>query len=142
MSKINWNKYERQIKRQSPKIEKAMEKLARVYSQNVMVDNGDDFVVSFGVSGKGKNTLWVSFEIWDSGDADDGIYGEHGNITFKMVEDGGVIVSDFTPYNYSDNVWVDYEDDKEWDERVECMIQSLPEVKAIIDSWMEDKTNE
>jgi hypothetical protein len=144
-TKTDWTAYERQVARQKPEMLKAMAELAARFGVVTWDDDCDDFNVSFLVerpkpwAGEDyKNRLDVKFSIWDSGDADDGIYGQHGNFVLDIVEEGGRIVGGITPYNYSDDVWVDYSDDAEWDQRRQDIIRSLYDVAALVERWLSE----
>jgi hypothetical protein len=84
--------------------------------------------------------LDVSLTIWDSGEADDGIYGKHGNFMLSAVEEGGRILISIAPSNYSADVWVDYdgeEADNEWHYRMDTFSRSVSDVIATIREWYE-----
>lgn len=79
--------------------------------------------------------LGITFSIWDSGDADDGIYGVHGNFVFQLVETGGRMVGDIIPENYSSECWVNYSDLDEWDRRMEAIEASADSIADAIERW-------
>lgn len=136
----NWTNYKHQIERCKPRMIKVMQELALkvgLEASDVYDDDMDDFRVGFSIKGK-EQLLDVSFQIWDSGDADDGIYGKHGNFVFDIVEEGGRIIASCIPENYSNQVWVDYQDDKEWDKRLDAMIMGMDSAIKYIEDWKEN----
>jgi|SRR5581483_11367754 len=147
----DWTAYWRQVERQKPEMIKAMTDLARrlgIDADDVWTDDNDDFSVSFLVERPKpwvedtedyENRLDVRFSIWDSGDADDGIYGKHGNFILDIVEEGGAIVGGFSPENYTERVWVDYTDNAEWDHRRRFVTMGFGGVAALIEKWLEEK---
>jgi hypothetical protein len=138
LKETDWTAYRRQVERQKPAILAAMKSFAQalgIPASEVWDDDCDDFNVAFLVSRDDGERLDAKFSIWDSGDADDGVYGEHGNFIFDLVEEGGRIVGQCVPENYSDNVWVDYSDDDEWDFRREAIVRGFDAAKRIVNEW-------
>ena len=99
----------------------------------------DDDGWAFDVTRDDGEILNIWIRLVDSGDADDGVYGVHGNVILDIVEHGGRIVGGFAPYNYSDRVWADYDDDREWEHRLEIMNDCIWETKSIVDGWLSRK---
>ncbi len=144
----DWAAFYKQVERCKPDMLAWMRELATSFTtrtrtqcclrkddSEVIERNDDDFAVAFQVSRPDGKKLDVLFEIWDSGDTDDGIYGKHGNFVFHLVEEGGRVIHQYIPNNYSDQVWVDYTDNAEWDLRRQHIIATTDETRELIRRW-------
>lgn len=132
----DWTAFDHRCKAMAGRMEGFIQKIAGHYNVEVWEDDVEDYGWSCSIPGKGKS-LDVRLEIWDSGDADDGIYGVHGNLNLSVVEEGGLVVGGYIPYNYSPNVWVDYSDSKEWEKRLAIIEGLFSDVLDNIDEWRE-----
>jgi hypothetical protein len=136
----DWTAYEKRVEASAPKMLRAMKTLAhRCHIRVLEVLTDDDYRISFPVARPNGTLLNVSFEIWDSGDTDDGIYGVHGNFIFNLVEEGGHVIGMCIPGNYTSGVWVDYTDSVEWERRLDAIIAGLDEAYKIIAEWRKEK---
>jgi hypothetical protein len=143
----DWTAYERQWERQKPAMKAFIEAVALPFLSSVWEDNGDDY--GFGTqierpdraedAEDDEGKLDITLQIWDSGDADDGIYGVHGNFVCDITEAGGRIVGGFTPNNYTDRVWVDYSDDDEFDARMAGITSLVEKCREVIAEWLAGK---
>jgi hypothetical protein len=125
----DWTGYERVWGEFQPKIEAFMKELAEPFGSEVWVDNGDDYSVRFTIGDTANgDSIDVSLALWDSGDADDGIYGQHGNWVFDIAEVGGRIIGGITPENYTGRVWADYSDLAEFRFRLNGIIDSKDDI--------------
>ncbi|MFA6270926.1 MAG: hypothetical protein WC657_07010, partial [Candidatus Paceibacterota bacterium] len=134
-----WAKAEKLAAKVGPRMKALMDRLAERFGETAWEDDCDN-VAGFGFEvsryAGDENPLGVTFEIWDSGDADDGVYGVHGNFVLDIVEYGGAIVGGITPENYTDGVWVDYEGaDEEWERRLAGIERAEDAIAECIEEW-------
>jgi len=130
----NWDQHNRQTQRQSPTMKRIISDVAEAYNVKAWHNDADDFTWGCTIERSDGNRLDVTFAVWDSGDADDGVYGIHGNFVLGLVEEGGRIVGNCIPFNYTRNVWADYIDDAEWDLRIRGF--DANPIIVIIDEWL------
>ena len=158
----DWSNYEKTIAMCKPQMLRSMKRLARrlhIPAKDVWESDCDDFRIEFEVSRRKRfsecaakypdqsnavewdTKLGVSFSIWDSGDADDGVYGKHGNFVFDIVEHGGRIIGQIIPENYSDRVWIDYTDVELWRSRCTMVCNGIEsyETFEMISKWRNGK---
>lgn len=102
----------------------------------VYEDNSDDYGYGCSIKSPNGSSLGVQFHLVDSGDGDDGIYNQHGNFHFLVEKEGGVPLASIVPYNYTDEVWVDYPDFEEWETRLKWMQGWRDEIKEAIQEWV------
>ncbi len=107
---MDWSNYYRCFNTIKQEIRHVMEMVA----DNIIEDISDDY----GFIGIDKDGNSVELYLIDSGDADDGIYGKHGNIRFAVVGDGGVVKTEVVPYNYTKKCWADYTNIPEFHRRI------------------------
>jgi hypothetical protein len=133
----NWNAYTARYNISTARMKALIERLAERFQVNGAWEDGDtDFGWHIAIRRADDKILDVSLTIWDSGDADDGIYGVHGNFNLDIVETGGRCVGGIVPNNYSDDVWVDYDDDDEWDQRLTNIEASEDDIAQVITEWL------
>lgn len=140
---VDWSAHERQVLRCKPGMLAVMRGLARAVGCRQHIEGWDDdsgYRVEFvvfrpGNNHLGKDTLGISLSICDSGDADDGLYGVHGNFMLDIIEEGGRIVGGCVPNNYTDECWVNYDDDLEWTGRLESLARGMSYCKDTIRTW-------
>mgnify|MGYP001559832178 CR=1 FL=1 len=129
--KTNWSKYKKVWQTLSPEAKKDFKQLAKETNGNYWEDNtGDDYSVNITYRKQLEPTIGfdVSLKLIDSGDADDGEYGIHGNWLFDIVEFGGRIISSYAPNNYTNDVWVDYDDIKDFESRLKYILGGIGEI--------------
>lgn len=103
----------------------------------------DDYCVWFTVDRGTKekpDLLDVRWAIWDAGECETGVSDVEGNFVIDIVEHGGRIVGNFSPYNYTDKCWCDYDDDTEWNSRLSMCEEALANQATIqaIQEWLEE----
>ncbi|KKL56509.1 hypothetical protein LCGC14_2244720 [marine sediment metagenome] len=82
-------------------------------------------------------SLDVSLSLLDSGEADDGVYGEHGNFSFSIIEFGGVVLAAFSPGNYTPAAWAFYGDDVAWERKIGAVPDAAPHLLEVVREWQE-----
>lgn len=135
-----WGAYERQYSRLKDRMQKVVERIAtELRAGGLEVETWETNAEDYGFQllakpkdGSDEDGIDMDLTIWDSGDADDGIYGQHGNFHCGITRYGGEILGGFTPYNYSERVWVDYTNDAEWDERMDLVESGLENAAEFI----------
>ena len=133
----NWDAYVRRWEAMKDRMEKFIQTIAEPFEKvEVWEDNVEDYGWHVSIEREDGNKLDLDLSIWDSGDADDGVYGVHGNFHCGLVEEGGLIVGGCIPHNYSDRVWVDYSDDDEWETRLQGFEENVLGFIHAIEEWM------
>ncbi len=137
---VDWKRMERVELALAPTMQEYMARLSRaVGGTEVWADSMDiDYWVSFRVErvpGEMETCLDVALKLIDSGEYDTGEYDVRGNVILDLVEYGGRIVGGISPYNYTDRVWVDYNDLDEFTRRLESIIASDEAIQVTINAW-------
>ncbi len=132
----DWTKYEARFNACKSRMESITTEIASAFPKSeVFESNGADYRFRAIIVREDGEEFGLDFEIWDSGEADDGIYGKHGNFNLSVCADGGLVVGSFVPFNYTDQCWVDYSDTKEWDKRLGMMENTASEVIDAINEF-------
>jgi hypothetical protein len=130
-----WAKYEARFKKHRTAMHAFIADIAKHFEVKEDFTNLDDYAYFVIVDHPSGKKVAISFEMVDSGDADDGIYGVHGNFNLKVVESGGRIIGGFVPENYTGRVWVPYEDDAEWEGRLNASLSRKDDIIHLVEQW-------
>lgn len=128
--------YEATVKRLTPRVEALIESLREALSEAGYDPSMPDwmygnFYGTFFVSPKdGTEAVDVSFQFVDGrADADGDGDGEQGTVALSLdvTSEEGRMLGGMTPYNYSEDLWVDMTDDEAVDERMSLFEQASVE---------------
>lgn len=127
-----WTAYYSAFAAIKPKMKAFTEAIASQFDATVEEDdNSEDvgFVTSFDVAGI---KYYLEFQLWDAGTSSgDAEPGECGAVRLSVCREGGQIVVGWSPYNYTEKVWIPYSDTAEFLARIPEVEEAESVVKAI-----------
>lgn len=117
----DWNNYYRRFGQIESRLLAAMNAAATEFGTVAERHDTDDYGFAFDVE-RGKHgkhlKLAVTLTMIDSGDVETGEPDKAGNLMIELIEDGGRVVGNFSPDNYTDDCWANYIDDETWELKV------------------------
>lgn len=138
--------YEQCWERISPRIKNFMLATKASYPHNTQDDSlyenkADDYSWHLMIVNDVGTKLDISFtliENYESGD-ENSEQENSGNLMLEMIEYGGTIIGMLSPYKYTDRCWCKFDDQEEFDRRLDMIFNHGPDLMMLIDEWLLEK---